>query len=164
MFIYIHSVSKLQLLTLHCWLAMVRKIKNIDIIFIIRKVWRYQRRNNNHLLVNAKRNLFDSIILVELHHVLLKWLYQARKASAHVYISMGYWCFYGVFFVFGGVFVLLFLGGGGFVFCFLFFLFYGWIFRHWPFFLFYSYLTCYDSCVKVPVQKNNKWERIILQS
>ena len=93
MFIYIHSVSKLQLLTLHCWLAMVRKIKNIDIIFIIRKVWRYQRRNNNHLLVNAKRNLFDSIILVELHHVLLKWLYQARKASAHVYISMGYWCF-----------------------------------------------------------------------
>ena len=134
MFIYIHSVSKLQLLTLHCWLAMVRKIKNIDIIFIIRNVWRYQRRNNNHLLVNAKRNLFDSIILVELHHVLLKWLYQARKASAHVYISMGYWCFYGfLFFIFFGrgfvCFVVFFWGGG--------FLPFGWIlgiFRHWHFF------------------------------
>ena len=114
MFICIHSVSKLQLLTLHCWLAMVRKIKNIDIIFIIRKVWRYQRRNNNHLLVNAKRNLFDSIILVELHHVLLKWLYQARKASAHVYISMGYWCFYGFFFFGRGVclFCCCFFWGG----------------------------------------------------
>jgi hypothetical protein len=68
----------------------------------------------------------------------------------------------GFFFWEGGLFVLLlfFFGGG--------FLYFGWIlviFRHWHFFFkFHSYLTCYDSCVKVPVQKYNKWERIILQS
>jgi hypothetical protein len=55
----------------------------VGIYYIIRRVWRCQRGNQN------PNGMFESMKQLLLCHFLLKYLYQGRKVSCHLHVLLG---------------------------------------------------------------------------